>query len=45
MSIHAARGESVLWPDDNVAITGIGEILLPGSEVKPARSGMIRFSL
>jgi hypothetical protein len=31
--------------DNDAAIAGIDEILLPGGEAERARSGMIRFSL
>ncbi len=37
--------EGVPQADNDVAIAGIGEILLPVGEAAGARSGMIRFSL
>ena len=45
MRIHGARSGRAPDADNDVAIAGIGEILLPVGEAEDAKPGMIRFSV
>jgi hypothetical protein len=45
MRVDGARSERALDADNDVAIAGIGEILLSVDVAEGARSGMIRFSV
>jgi hypothetical protein len=45
MRVNGARSGHAPDADNDVAIAGIGEILLPVDEAEGARSGMIRFSV
>ena len=45
MRVKGARSGHAPDADNDVAIAGIGEILLPGGEAEDAKPGMIRFSV
>jgi hypothetical protein len=45
MRVKGARSGRASDADNDVAIAGIGEILLPVGEAESAKPGMIRFSV